>query len=103
MLIPLDGSELAEAALPYAESIGKALGWHAILISVVPAKDERPLYEPLTPVIEAPESAWRAGEEHEVEGNQELRYEEAAAFDAMRGAAERLKAAGLTVIREVGV
>jgi nucleotide-binding universal stress UspA family protein len=103
ILIPLDGSELAEAALSYAESIGKALGWHAVLFSVVHMDDERPLYVPLTPVIEAPESAWRAWGEHEAEENQELRQEEVAAFDAMGGAAQRLKAAGLEVVREVGV
>src|SRR5262249_38327250 len=103
MLIPLDGSELAEGALPYAESIGKALGWRAVLFSVVPADEERPLYALPTPVIEAPESVWRAWEEHEVEDNQELRHEEVAAFDAMRGASERLKAAGLEVVREIGV
>jgi len=103
MLIPLDGSELAEAALAYAESIGKALGWHAVLFSVVEPDTSQPPYLPSTPVIEAPAPAWRAWAEHEAERGEAVRDEETAAFDAMSGAARRLEAAGLQVVREVGV
>ena len=35
ILVPLDGSELAEVAVPYAEQLGKALGWSALLLCVV--------------------------------------------------------------------
>jgi nucleotide-binding universal stress UspA family protein len=103
LLIPLDGSELAEAALPYAESIGKALGWHAVLFSVVHRDDDRPLYAPPTPVVETPEAGWRAWDEHEIEGDEALAHERTAAFDAMGPAAQRLQAAGLQVVREVGI
>ena len=34
VLVPLDGSELAEAALAYAERLNKALGWTVVLLQV---------------------------------------------------------------------
>jgi nucleotide-binding universal stress UspA family protein len=103
ILIPLDGSELAEAALPYAESISKAVGWHAVLFSVVHLDEQRPNYVPATPLVEAPASAWRAWGEHELEGDEALHQEQLAAYDAMGGAAQRLQAAGLQVVREIGI
>ena len=98
MLVPLDGSELAEAAVPYAERIGKALGWDALLLHVVPLRDvhERPLgHAP----IEAPLDQ----ETNRPVGPQLLREEEAAAMEQLDGPAQRLRAAGLGVQQETGV
>jgi len=41
ILVPLDGSELAQIALPYAEKLAKALGSQIILIYVSESNDDR--------------------------------------------------------------
>ena len=41
ILVPLDGSELAQIALPYAEKLAKALGSQIILIYVSESDDDR--------------------------------------------------------------
>ncbi|MFC1986411.1 universal stress protein [Chloroflexota bacterium] len=50
ILVPLDGSKLAEVALPYAEELAGRLGSKITLISVLtlsskPADDQHPLYQ----------------------------------------------------------
>jgi nucleotide-binding universal stress UspA family protein len=98
ILVPLDGSELADAALPYAEAIAKALGWGVVLLRVVsgdPARHPRPGSAP----IEAPladETAPRPGYEL-------FQAEEAGAFDALAAPVARLQAAGVSATAEVGV
>lgn len=103
ILVPLDGSELAEAALPYAEQLGKALGWGIVLYSVVPDEEDRPPYVPSTPVVEAGPDVWERYEGVLAQEDRELQHEEIAALDAMAPAASRLQAAGLHVERETGV
>ena len=36
LIVPLDGSSLAEAALPLARGLAKALGGHIVLVGVIP-------------------------------------------------------------------
>jgi nucleotide-binding universal stress UspA family protein len=103
MLIPLDGSELAEAALPYAEQLAKALGWGAVLFSVVPHSPDRPgLMGTVLPVETTTGGAvapWPA----ETETTDTRRDQEEAAMYAMLPAEERLHRAGVQATREVGV
>ncbi len=96
ILIPVDGSELAEAALPYAERIGAALGWGAVLLCVVSpavAHDRPPGHAP----IEAPLEQ----ETQPPAGYEAIREEEAAAEERLEAVAARLRAAGLQAEPEV--
>src|SRR5918911_2615868 len=98
ILVPLDGSELANAALPYAEGIAKALGWEIVLLRVVsgdPARHPRPGSAP----IEAPLEEETAPPV----GYQLFQQEEAAAIDALAGPVARLQEAGVAATAEVGV
>ncbi len=104
VLVPLDGSDLAETAVGYAEQVAKALGWSVVLFSVVPQDSEHHLFLPATPVIEAPKDVWERWEGQVVGlGDETVRHEAIAALDSMLPAAERLQAAGVHVEREIGV
>ncbi len=103
LLVPLDGSELAEAAVPYAEQVAKALGWDVVLFSAVHQDTDRPIFLPATPLIEAGQDVWERWREHLGEAAEELRHEITAALDSMAGPASHLQAGGLQVEREVGV
>lgn len=98
ILVPLDGSELANAVLPYAQEIAKALGWSVIVLRVVsghPGPHPRPGSAP----IEAPldeETAPRIG-------YAAFQQEEAAAMDALASPVVRLREAGVAAEPEVGV
>jgi nucleotide-binding universal stress UspA family protein len=102
MLIPLDGSEHAEAALPYAERLSKALGWTALLLRVVHPEAHHD--HGSVPIEEGGHQEFQgqstAGERAAL---QAIRQQEAAAMEELAGAEQRLKAAGVLVIREVGV
>ncbi len=98
ILVPLDGSELAHAAVPYAEAIARALGWSIIVLKVVsgdPARHPRPGSAP----IEAPLEDETAPQP----GYQLFQAEEAAAMDELAPTVSRLRAVGLTAQSEVGV
>jgi len=41
IIVPLDGSKLAESALPYAEEIGERTGSDIVLLSVLEFADEK--------------------------------------------------------------
>jgi nucleotide-binding universal stress UspA family protein len=102
MLVPLDGSELAEAALPYVEQLAKAFGWGAVLFSVVPDYRERP--EPPGPGL--PVEMIGADLEPRPEPTEGLdlhRDQQAAAMAEMLPAEGRLHAAGVEATREIGV
>jgi nucleotide-binding universal stress UspA family protein len=103
ILVPLDGSDLAEVAVPYAEAVGKALGWGVVLFCAVPGAPHRPLFLPATPVIEAPREVWDAWESGLEAGDAQTHQEALGALDAMVNAAQRLHAAGVAVSRQVGV
>lgn len=98
ILVPLDGSELADAALPYAEAIAKALGWGIVLLRVVsgdPAGRPRPGSAPIEAPLED-EAAPRPG--HEL-----FQAEEAGALDALAAPISRLRGVGLSADSEAGV
>jgi nucleotide-binding universal stress UspA family protein len=102
MLIPLDGSELAEAALPYAEQVAKAVGWGAVLFSVVPHQPDRP--GPIGAVLPvetmgAAVEPWSAP----TETADMRRDQEEAAMYEMLPAEGRLHSTGVHATREVGV
>jgi nucleotide-binding universal stress UspA family protein len=103
VLVPLDGSDLAEVAIEYAEQVARALGGGIILFGVVQSDAEHHLYLPATPVVEAPRDVWERWEAQLGTADEELRQEVAATVDAMSAAAFRVQAAGLAVEREVGV
>ena len=102
VLVPLDGSELAEVAVGYAEQIAKSLGWGVVLFSVVHVETEHHFYQPDTPVIEAPREVWDRWAGQLGAEADELHTEMSAALDIMAAAADRLRAAGLHVEREAG-
>ncbi len=103
ILVPLDGSELADAAVPYAERIGKALGWSAILFCVVSVdRSSLPRHVPTPPPpAESGPGVVEAWGRLEATADDELRDELAAARDALAPAAARLRAAGLEAAIEV--
>ena len=49
ILVPLDGSGLADIAVGYAAQVAKTLGWGVVLFSVVHSDTEHHLFEPSTP------------------------------------------------------
>jgi nucleotide-binding universal stress UspA family protein len=103
ILVPLDGSELADAAVPYVEQIGKALNWSAILFSVV-SLDRRtlPRHVPTPPPpAESGPGVLEAWGRLKTTADEELRAELAAARDDLIPAASRLRAAGLDVAVDV--
>ena len=98
ILVPLDGSALAEAVLPYVEGIAKALGWSVVLLRVVsgnPGPHPRPGSAPIEAPLED-ETAPPAGYDA-------FRHEEAAAIDALAAPLGHLRAAGVAAEPEVGV
>ncbi|HLH27050.1 MAG TPA: universal stress protein [Chloroflexota bacterium] len=98
ILVPLDGSELANEALPYAEAIAKTLGWGVVLLRVVsgdPVRHHRPGSAPIEAPLED-EMTPRPG--YDV-----FEAEEAAASDALATHVARLRAAGVTADSEVGL
>jgi nucleotide-binding universal stress UspA family protein len=104
MLIPLDGSALAEAAVPVAAQIGKALGWSAVLYSVVEREEtSHRLYAQSEAPIEAGPDVRDRMEGRYAARDEQLQQEQAGAIDLMAPAAQRLEAAGVRVEREVGV
>jgi nucleotide-binding universal stress UspA family protein len=103
VLVPLDGSDLAEVAVEYAEQVARALGGGIILFGVVHSDAERHLYLPATPVVEAPREVWDRWEGQLGAADEALRHEVDAAVDSMGAAAGRVQAAGLAVEREIGV
>lgn len=105
ILVPLDGSELAEVAVPYAEQLGKALGWSALLFCVVSVERKTlPWHVPtVPPPVESGPGVQEAWQRVEATADQEIRDEVAYARDALVPTASRLRAAGLEVAIEVVV
>jgi nucleotide-binding universal stress UspA family protein len=103
LLVPLDGSELAQVAVGYAEQVATTLGWGVVLFGAVTNDSEHHLYLPATPVIEAPQDVWDRLEGRLGANAEAVRHEMAAAVDGMAAAADHLQAAGLHVEREVGI
>jgi nucleotide-binding universal stress UspA family protein len=102
MLIPLDGSELAEAALAYAERLHKALGWTAVLLQVAHPPSAHHGHGG-NPLLEGSLQELRQEQAGGARAYEEIRERELAAMDSLAGAEERLRAAGVVAVREVGV
>jgi nucleotide-binding universal stress UspA family protein len=103
ILVPLDGSELANAAVPYVEQIGKALNWGASLLCVV-SLDRGPLPRHVPtppPPAESGPGVRQALGRLDSTADEELRAELAAARDDLIPAASRLRDAGLDVAVDV--
>ncbi|HLI26225.1 MAG TPA: universal stress protein [Chloroflexota bacterium] len=100
MLVPLDGSELAEAVLPYVEAIGRALGWSAVLLHVV---EPEPVRHPPADALGGAIAHYEIEPGLEREARLRVQAEEAAAYDALAAPAARLEAAGVPAEREVAV
>ncbi|MBX5490357.1 MAG: universal stress protein [Chloroflexi bacterium] len=100
MLVPLDGSELAESVLPYVEAIGKALGWSAVLLHVIEGEPGRP---PPPDALTGAVADYQTEPAAEREARLRVQAEEAAAYDALGRVAARLEATGVPAEREVGL
>src|SRR5438067_4269611 len=102
VLVPLDGSELAEAALAYAERLNKALGWTVVLLQVAQPPSAHhghggnPLVEGSLQELQQEEAGGHVAYE-------EIRRREAMAMESLSGAEDRLRAAGVVAVREVGI
>jgi nucleotide-binding universal stress UspA family protein len=103
ILVPLDGSELANAAVPYVEQIGKALNWGATLFCVVTMdRGALPRHVPTPPPpVESGPGVREASRRLERTADEELWAELAYARDDLIPIASRLRDAGLDVAVEV--
>ena len=99
LLAPLDGSELADSALPYVERVAQTLNLPVVLLCVIEHEPER--RPPTEPLVEGSVAHYRTEPHAERVESQHLKAEEAAAYDRLGAVAERLVAAGLSVEREV--
>ena len=98
VLVPLDGSELANAVLPYVEELGKQCATEAILLQVVPL----PRDSAIAPFFQVPMGLPGSSEDEVVDRHGVLRGQE---IESMRveverslaPARERLSNAGLSV------
>ncbi len=103
VLVPLDGSELAQAVLPYVEELGKQCAAEAILLRVIaPPRDEAgaayqslQVYEPMAPAPELVEGM--TAPQYPIYREQEIASLQAQAEQSLAGARERLSKAGLQV------
>jgi nucleotide-binding universal stress UspA family protein len=57
MLVPLDGSEMAEAVVPYVEDMAKCYGAQVILLQVIPTPQDRATGSIFQPPLAVPGSA----------------------------------------------
>ena len=88
ILLPLDGSELAEVALPYIEELAVAVKAEVILLQVVPLHYDIALAEGYTSHLD------RISEEY-------IRHASAAARDYLNAIKEKLMKKGITAHSEV--
>jgi nucleotide-binding universal stress UspA family protein len=103
VLVPLDGSELAQAVLPYVEELGRQCAAEAILLRVIPLpRDEAgaayqslKVYEPMAPAPKLVEDM--AVAQHPIYREQEMASLQAQAEQSLAGAREQLSKAGLQV------
>ena len=107
VLVPLDGSELAEAVLPYVEDLGKRCTAEVILLQVVATPPDRAtaIYRPPRgdmPMAPLPESAEDVAiAQHPIYREQEMASLRAETERSLAGAKERLSKAGLKARVEV--
>jgi nucleotide-binding universal stress UspA family protein len=107
VLVPLDGSELAEAVLPYVEDLGKRCTAKVILLQVVATSPTRTTATHQFPkddmfIAFSPESAERVTiVNHPIYREQEIASLQAEAEQSLADAKERLSKAGLETHIEV--
>ena len=93
VLVPLDGSELAEGALEHGAAIAKCFGAVVCLLRVIPAKEELPVSVSETGQVVGKEAV----KQHRVaEANRTLEADE-----YLTTVAERLRSQGVTAETEV--
>ena len=103
VLVPLDGSDMAEAVLPYVEDLGKRCAAEVILLQVIaiPPDKATAIYQPLKDDISiapSPESAEDVTiARYPIYREQEMASLQAEAERSLIGAKERLSKAGLKV------
>jgi nucleotide-binding universal stress UspA family protein len=101
LLVPLDGSELAETVLPHVAQLGQSCAGEIILLRVIapPGDGTRALYESLRldmPVAPRPELVeGRTAVQHPIYREQEMASLQAAAQRSLTRAKERLSEAGV--------
>jgi nucleotide-binding universal stress UspA family protein len=96
VLVPLDGSEMAEVVLPYVENIGACYSAEVILLRVVPIPQDRliaTVYQPSMVVPGSPEDPVPLP--HPVYQEQEMASLRGEAERTLAGARRRLAEAGL--------
>ncbi len=107
VLVPLDGSELAEAVLPYVEDLGKRCAAEVILLQVVATPPNRAtaVYQPPKGDMPMPPLPESAGDvtvaQHPIYREQEMASLRAEAEQSLTRAKERLHRAGLKTRVEV--
>jgi len=96
VLVPLDGSEMAEVVLPYVENIGACYSAEVILLRVVPIPQDRLIATVYQPSMVVPGSAEDPVPlPHPVYQEQEMASLRAEAERMLAGARRRLGEAGL--------
>jgi nucleotide-binding universal stress UspA family protein len=107
VLVPLDGSELAEAVLPYVEDLGKRCAAEVILLQVIATPPDRTtaIYQPPKgdmPMAALPESAEDVIiAQHPIYREQEMASLRVEAERSLARTKERLSKAGLKTRVEV--
>jgi nucleotide-binding universal stress UspA family protein len=101
VLVPLDGSELAETVLPHVAELGQSCATKVVLLRVIapPGDGTRALYESLRldmPMAPQPELVeGRTVVQHPIYREQEMASLQAAAKQSLTRAKERLSKAGV--------
>ena len=99
LLLPLDGSDLAQAAVPYAERLGQALGWGVVLLRVLPHDPGGD--EDLDVAASDMETVAAVDDAIAENGPAVALHRRAAALERLAPVAARLRAAGLAVESQV--
>lgn len=96
MLVPLDGSEMAESVLPYVENLARCYSAEVILLQVIPTPHDRSIATVFQPSLAVPGSTEDVtAVPHPVYRDQEMESLRAEAERALAGVRKRLREAGL--------
>ena len=102
VLVPLDGSELAEAVLPYVEDLGGRCAAEVVLLRVVAMPPDKTTADVYQPAITLPGSALDVVvDQHPIYREQEMESLRAEAERTLDRAKKHLSEAGLEVRVEV--
>lgn len=96
VLVPLDGSEMAAAVLPYVEDMARCYSAEVILLQVVATPQDRSIATVFQPSLAVPGSTEDVtGVPHPVYRDQEMESLRAEAERTLSGVRKRLREAGL--------